>query len=193
MNTILTPANFLTSLRMILAPVYLWLFSLNTWDSIILALIVFIGAAITDLYDGKLARSRKEITKFGRFMDPLADKVLVIGALAQFGLMGLVELWLVAIIIVRDVWMTVLRIIAICKGTELRTSENAKLKTTIQLTVIITIITFSGARIIAGHFGYSGPLTDFRYYKIFFNILVSIAVIFTLYSWYTYQFKRQKV
>lgn len=193
MKTILTPANLLTSLRMILAPVYLWLFAIHTWDSIILALVVFIGAAITDLYDGRLARSRKEITKLGRFMDPLADKVLVIGALAQFGLMGLVNIWLVGIIVIRDVWMTILRIIAMRKGTELRTSENAKMKTAIQLTVIITIITFTGARIIAGHFGYSGPLTDFRFYKIFFNILVSVAVVFTLYSWYTYQFRRQTI
>jgi phosphatidylglycerophosphate synthase len=124
-------------------------------------------------------------------MDPLADKVLVIGALAQFGLMGLVNLWLVGIIVIRDIWMTVLRIVAMRRGTELRTSNDAKLKTTIQLTVIITIITFTGARIIAGHFGYSGPLTDFRIYKIFFNALVSVAVAFTLYSWYNYQFRRQ--
>ena len=193
MKTILTPANLLTSLRMILAPVYLWLFSLHTWDSIIIALVVFIAAAVTDLYDGRLARSRKEITRLGKFMDPLADKVLVIGALAQFALMGLVNLWLVGIIVIRDVWMTILRISAIRKGTELRTSENAKVKTTIQLTVIITIITFTGARIIAGHFGYSGPLTDFKIYKIFFNALVSVAAAFTLYSWYTYQFKRHTV
>lgn len=191
MKTLLTPANLLTSLRMVLAPVYLWLFWLHTWDSILLALVVFIGAAITDLYDGRLARSRKEITRFGKFMDPLADKVLVIGALAQFGLMGLVNLWLVGIIVIRDIWMTVLRVVAIRRGTELRTSNDAKLKTTIQLTVIITIITFTGARVIAGHFGYSGPLTDFRIYKIFFNALVSVAVAFTLYSWYNYQFKRQ--
>ena len=193
MKTILTPANMLTSLRIILAPIYLWLFSIHTWESIIIALAVFIAAAVTDLYDGRLARSRKEITRLGKFMDPLADKVLVIGALAQFGFMGLVNLWLVGIIVIRDVWMTILRIYAIRNGTELRTSGDAKLKTTIQLTVIITIITFTGGRIIAGHFGYSGPLTDLRIYKVFFNALVSVAAAFTLYSWYTYQFRRKTV
>lgn len=193
MKNILTPANMLTSLRMILAPVYLWLFSLHTWDSIILALLVFIAAAVTDLYDGRLARSRKEITKLGKFMDPLADKILVIGALVQFALMGLVNLWLVGIIVIRDVWVTTLRIAAIRKGTELKTSENAKLKTTIQLTVIITIIVFTGARIMAVHFGYTGPLIDFRAYNIFFNALVSVAAAFTLYSWFVYLFRSRTV
>lgn len=191
MKSLLTPANLLTSLRIILVPVYLWLFSLHTWTSIILALVVFIGAAVTDLYDGRLARSRREITRLGKFLDPLADKFLVIGAFAQFGVMGLVNFWLVGIIVIRDVWVTALRVIAIKKGSELRTSGNAKLKTTIQLSVIITIIVFTGARMIARHYGYDGPLTDLTAYRILFDALVSIAVMFTLYSWFRYLFKRQ--
>jgi CDP-diacylglycerol--glycerol-3-phosphate 3-phosphatidyltransferase len=188
-NEILTLANMLTTLRIALVPLYLWLFSHRTWDMAILALIVFLIAAITDLYDGRLARSRREITRLGKFMDPLADKFLVIGALAQFAFMELVNFWLVGIIVIRDVWVTVMRVIAIKKGKELKTSENAKLKTTIQLTVIITIIVLSGARIIVSHFGYNGPLIDFNAYKIFFNILLSVAVIFTLYSWFRYIFR----
>jgi len=138
------------------------------------------------LYDGKLARSRREITTLGKFMDPLADKFLVVGALAQFCFMGLVNFWLVSIIIVRDLWVTGRRILAIKRGTELKTSENAKLKTSIQLTVIITIIVFTGIRIIALHFGYKGPLVDINTYRMFFNGLLSIAVIFTIYSWFRY-------
>ena len=192
-NEILTLANMLTTLRIALVPLYLWLFSHRTWDMAILALFVFIIAAITDLYDGRLARSRKEITRLGKFMDPLADKFLVIGALAQFAFMELVNFWLVGVIVVRDVWVTVMRVIAIKEGKELKTSENAKLKTTIQLTVIITIIVLSGARIVIRHFGYTGPLTDFNAYKIFFNILLSVAVIFTLYSWFKYLFRGHPV
>ncbi|MFA6472109.1 MAG: CDP-alcohol phosphatidyltransferase family protein, partial [Candidatus Latescibacterota bacterium] len=144
-------------------------------------------------YDGRLARSRKEITKFGKFMDPLADKFLVIGALAQFALMELVNFWLVGIIVIRDIWVTVMRVIAIRKGKELKTSGDAKLKTTIQLTVIITIIVLSGARIVAEHFGYTGPLTDINAYKILFNILLAVAVIFTIYSWFRYMFRGNPV
>ena len=191
MKSLLTLANLLTSLRIVLVPVYLWLFSLHTWTSIILALVVFVGAAMTDLYDGRLARSRREITRLGKFMDPLADKFLVIGALAQFGVMGLVNLWLVGIIVIRDVWVTGLRVAAMKKGNDLRTSGHAKLKTTIQLSVIITIIFLTGARMIAYHLGYSGPLTDFTVHRIFFDALVSIAVIFTLYSWFMYMFRGQ--
>lgn len=188
-NKILTLANLLTTLRIALVPLYLWLFSHRTWDMAILALIVFLIAAVTDLYDGRLARSRREITRLGKFMDPLADKFLVIGALAQFAFMEMVNFWLVGVIVVRDVWVTIMRISAIKEGKELKTSENAKLKTTIQLTVIITIIVLSGARIAAQHFGYTGPLTDFNAYRIFFNILLSVAVIFTLYSWFRYMFR----
>ena len=191
---ILNPANMLTMLRILLVPLYLWLFAIKTWEAVMLALIVFIIAAVTDLYDGKLARSRKEITKFGKFLDPLADKFLVIGALVQFWVMGLVNFWLVGIIIFRDVWVTILRIIAIKNGTELKTSVDAKLKTTIQLTVIITTIVFTGIRLIAMDFypDYSGQWVNIENYRTFFNGLLLVAVVFTLYSWIRYMFQRSQ-
>jgi len=187
----LNPANMLTIFRIVLVPVYVWLFSMQEWHAAVIALVVFVVAAVTDLYDGRIARSRKEITKLGKFLDPLADKFLVIGALAQFCVMGLVNFWLVLVIIVRDVWVTVMRVDAIRKGREMKTSENAKLKTTIQLTVVITIIVFSGARIIAIHFGYEGPLIDITWHRIFYNTLLSVAVIFTVYSWFRYMIRKR--
>lgn len=186
--SILNPANILTFFRIALVPVYIWLFSLGSWKASIAALIVFVVAAVTDLYDGKLARSRKEITKLGKFLDPLADKFLVIGALVQFCLMGLANVWLVGVIIVRDVWVTAMRIVAILKGTELKTSGSAKVKTTIQLTVVITIIVLTGFRIILLHFGYQGPWVDFVWYRWLFDGLVTVAVVFTIYSWIRYIF-----
>ena len=183
---ILNPANVLTMLRILLVPLYLWLFSQGLWITAICALLVFIIAAVTDLYDGKLARSMKIVTKFGKFLDPLADKFLIIGALVQFWMMGLVNIWLVGVIVVRDIWVTVMRIMAMQKGKELKTSGNAKLKTTIQLTVVITIIVFTGGRIIAMHLGYIGPWINLDGFRIFFNGLVSVAAIFTVYSWIRY-------
>ncbi len=182
----LNPANMLTMLRIALVPLYIWFFSMQRWDAIFIALLVFIIAALTDMFDGKIARRRAEITRLGKFMDPLADKLLIIGALAQFWIVGLVNFWLVSVIIIRDVWITIIRINAMTKGTELKTSENAKLKTTIQLTVVITIIVFTGSRFLALHLGYSGQLVDIGFYKIFFNLLLSVAVIFTLYSGFKY-------
>ena len=189
---ILNPANMLTMLRIMLVPLYLWLFAIKTWEAVVLALIVFVIAAVTDLYDGKLARSRKEITKFGKFLDPLADKFLVVGALVQFWVMSLVNFWLVVIIVLRDVWVTILRIIAIKNGTELKTSSNAKLKTTIQLTAIITTIVFTGVRLIIMDFlpDYSGQWIKIENYRTFFNGLLLVAVVFTLYSWIRYMFQR---
>ncbi len=189
---ILNPANMLTMLRIMLVPLYLWLFAIKTWEAVVLALIVFVIAAVTDLYDGKLARSRKEITKFGKFLDPLADKFLVIGALVQFWVMSLVNFWLVIIIVLRDVWVTILRIIAIKNGTELKTSSNAKLKTTIQLTAIITTIVFTGVRLIIMNFfpDYSGQWINIENYRTFFNGLLLVAVVFTLYSWIRYMFQK---
>jgi len=182
----MNPANILTFLRIALVPLYIWLFSIGRWYTAIIALMVFVAAAVTDLFDGRLARRRKEITKLGKFMDPLADKLLVIGALAQFCVMGLVNFWLVGVIILRDVWVTAMRVAAIVRGTELQTSENAKLKTTVQLVTVITIIVLTGARIIALHFGYTGPLVNADRLRMFFNILVSVAVVFTVYSWVRY-------
>ena len=191
-TSILNPANMLTMLRIILVPLYLWLFAIKTWGTVTLALIVFVIAAVTDLYDGRLARSRKEITKFGKFLDPLADKFLVIGALVQFWVMSLVNFWFVVIIVLRDVWVTIMRIIAIKNGTELKTSSNAKLKTTIQLTAIITTIVFTGVRLIIMDFlpDYSGQWVNIENYRTFFNGLLLVAVVFTLYSWIRYMFQR---
>jgi len=184
--SILNPANALTLLRIALVPLYLWLFERLDGLSVTVALVVFVAAAVTDLIDGRLARQRKEVTKFGRFMDPLADKFLVIGALVQFWLLGLVNVWFVAIIVVRDVGVTAMRIRAIMTGTELKTSGDAKLKTTIQLTAIITIIVFTGGRLIAMSAGIGGAAVEIGRYIVFFNVLVSIAAAFTVYSWITY-------
>lgn len=190
--SIFNPANMLTMLRILLVPLYLWLFAMKTWESVVLALIVFIVAAVTDLYDGKLARRRKEITKLGKFLDPLADKFLVLAALVQFWAMELVNFWLVGIIVFRDIWVTVMRIIAIKNGKELETSKDAKLKTTILLTVIITTIVFTGGRIITMNVipDYNGRWVDIGVYRMFFNALLSVAVVFTIYSWVKYVSQR---
>lgn len=192
--SILNPANFLTTFRILLVPFYLWLFAREEPLSAVLALVVFVTAAVTDLLDGHLARTRKEITKLGKFLDPLADKFLVVGALVQFGAMGLVSFWLVLVIVIREIWVTVMRILAIRQGKELRTSPDAKLKTTIQLTVVITIIVLFGARLIALDLApaYTGAWVDLSRYILFFDGLLGIAVAFTLYSWATYIFRLRR-
>lgn len=185
-SAVWTLPNILTMFRIVLVPVYLWLFAQETVTGSVGALLVYIIASVTDLYDGKLARSRKEVTTLGKFLDPLADKFLVIGALLQFSFMGLVNLWFVGVIVVRDVWVTVMRIHAMSTNKELRTSTDAKVKTTIQISVIIAIIVFWGARAALVQAGVTGAAIDISLYRLFFNVIVGVAVIFTLYSWGKY-------
>ncbi|MDP6040042.1 MAG: CDP-alcohol phosphatidyltransferase family protein, partial [Candidatus Latescibacteria bacterium] len=107
-----TIPNVLTVLRLVLTPVFLVLIFADNWYCKILALLVFTVASLTDFYDGKIARRDGTITSFGRFMDPLADKLLVSSALIAFVILGMVEAWLVGAMLVRDVVITSLRIYA---------------------------------------------------------------------------------
>ena len=185
-SAVWTLSNMLTMFRIVLVPVYLWMFAQETVTGAVGALLVYIIASVTDLYDGKLARSRREVTTLGKFLDPLADKFLVIGALLQFSYMGLVNIWLVGIIVIRDVWVTVMRIHAMRTNQELMTSSDAKVKTTIQISVIITIIVFWGVRSILVQTGVTGTVIDVSLYRLFFDVIVGVAVVFTLYSWGKY-------
>jgi phosphatidylglycerophosphate synthase len=86
-----TTPNVLTVLRIILIPVFLLLIFADSWYYKISALLVFTLASLTDFYDGRIARRDGTITSFGRFMDPLADKLLVSSALIAFVMLGMVE------------------------------------------------------------------------------------------------------
>ena len=115
---LLTLPNVLTILRVLLTPVFLFLIFSQTWYNKILALIVFTIASLTDFYDGKIARRDGTSTAFGRFMDPLADKLLVSSALISFAVLGMVEAWLVAAMLIRDLSITGFRVWAIRSGRE---------------------------------------------------------------------------
>ena len=125
--------NQLTVLRIILSPVFFFLFLTNDQTLMQISIIVFIIAALTDWYDGWLARKFNYITDWGKFWDPLADKILT--AFAFFGLVfvGVVDLWMVIVIIMRDVLVTLLRAFADHKGISFSTSKYAKWKTFIQM------------------------------------------------------------
>ncbi|MBP9212588.1 MAG: CDP-diacylglycerol--glycerol-3-phosphate 3-phosphatidyltransferase [Bacteroidetes bacterium] len=133
---LLSPPNQLTLLRILLTPVFLYyLFSPDPLDKQI-ALGIFLFAAITDWYDGYVARRWGFITRWGKFLDPLADKVLTSAAFFSFIVFGYAEAWMVWVIVVRDFAMTFLRGYAEWKGTTINTSGFAKTKTFFQLVVI---------------------------------------------------------
>jgi CDP-diacylglycerol--glycerol-3-phosphate 3-phosphatidyltransferase len=98
-----------------------------------ISFIVFLLAAVTDWYDGWLARKFNYITDWGKFMDPLADKILTSTAFIAFVAVGVLELWMVLLIILRDVLVTTLRIFADHKKISFYTSKSAKWKTFLQM------------------------------------------------------------
>lgn len=122
-------ANKLTMLRVVMIPVYLVMWNLNTPWSGYAALAVFILASLTDLLDGHIARSRNMITDFGKFMDPLADKVLVMTAMVCFCAGGRFPAWALVIVIFREFAVSGLRLIAVEGGRVIAAGWSGKVKT----------------------------------------------------------------
>lgn len=125
--------NQLTVLRIILTPIFLFLFISGEPILVQISLIIFLIAALTDWYDGWLARKFNYITEWGKFMDPLADKILTSTAFFALVSVGLVQLWMVILIVLRDAIITLLRIYADYKKVTFTTSILAKLKTFFQM------------------------------------------------------------
>ena len=134
-------ANKLTIIRVILVPVFLVFLNLTSIPyGILLATLVFVIASITDKLDGYIARSRNEITNFGKFMDPLADKLLVTSALISLVELDFIPAWAVIIIIAREFAVSGLRTLAASDGTVIAASWWGKIKTVIQMIAIILLL-----------------------------------------------------
>jgi CDP-diacylglycerol--glycerol-3-phosphate 3-phosphatidyltransferase len=128
----MTLPNQLTALRMALTPIFVWLILSERSTLRLLGIIVFTIASLTDLYDGYHARKYGEVTRWGAFMDPLADKILITSAFMVFVSRGVIDLWMVVIVLLRDVIVTALRLYAELKDKPIITSKSAKLKTLFQ-------------------------------------------------------------
>jgi CDP-diacylglycerol--glycerol-3-phosphate 3-phosphatidyltransferase len=129
----MTLPNQLTILRIILSPVFLYLFLSDTIWMKQVSIAVYIVAALSDWYDGWLARKFNYITSWGKFWDPLADKILTSAAFIGFAIVDLIPWWMVIIIVGRDVLITLLRAFADLKSYAFTTSYYAKWKTLLQM------------------------------------------------------------
>jgi CDP-diacylglycerol---glycerol-3-phosphate 3-phosphatidyltransferase len=132
--------NALTMLRILAVPVVVVALLGSTPNGDVIAAIVFAGAALTDGLDGYFARSRGSITTFGKLMDPLADKLLIIGALVSLVSLGRLAAWVAMVIIVREVAVTILRTIAAERGLVIAASWLGKAKTVLQIAAVIALI-----------------------------------------------------
>lgn len=166
----MTTANKITLVRMCLIPVFMVLLLTNIPYGEYFAVVVFALAAITDGIDGYVARKYSQITTMGKFLDPLADKLLVIAALCVFIEMGLVASWVAMIIITRELVVTSFRIVSINKGVVIAADRSGKMKTLFQILAVLAIL-----------------LEHIFCEQIFIgNILMGITVVLTVYSGYSY-------
>ena len=126
--------------RIFVVPLILWLISLQSKLSCFVAAVIFVLAALTDLFDGYIARKANLVTSFGKFLDPLADKVLVCSVLIMLVELGHVSAWIAIIIICRDIMVTGLRAIAADEGIVISADTFGKVKTVLQLVALIPLI-----------------------------------------------------
>lgn len=137
--------NVLTVLRIMLVPVLVVALLGNTPAGDVLAAIVFALASLTDFVDGYIARMRGSVTTFGKLMDPLADKLLVVGALLSLVSLHRLEGWVAMVIIARELAVTVLRVGATQAGVVMGASMFGKAKTCLQIAAILAVIAVHGS------------------------------------------------
>jgi len=182
--------NVLTLFRIFLTPVFIICLFSEFFGAQLWALVIFIVASITDAYDGYFARKNNMVTDTGQFLDPLADKILVSSAFISFAIMGLIDFWMVILIIFRDLFVTSLRVLLSRKGFIMMTSKIAKSKTGVQVGIIIFTLLFLSLK----GFNWVSLKTSFNFineYQLVYY-LTMIAVIFTMYTGYTYVQENRK-
>ena len=165
-------ANKLNLARIFLIPIVMFFILVKIKYGDLIAAVVFILAASTDGLDGYIARSNNQITTFGKFIDPLADKLLVSAALISLVELGKLSSWIAMIIIGREFVITGLRLIAASEGIVISAGKLGKVKTIVQIVAISAIL-----------------LNDYVAFYIGLNLgypLLLIAVFFTIYSGYDY-------
>lgn len=160
--------NQLTGIRILLTPVFLFFFLSEDPLYKQISLIIYLIAAFTDWYDGWLARKFNYITNWGKFLDPLADKILTSSAFFAFVVVGALPLWMVIIIVVRDFFITLLRAYADYQGKLFAASALAKWKTFFQMFFIYYILVLYVLRTL--------PL--FAEYEYIFETLLAPALIY---------------
>jgi len=199
----LNVANKISVLRILIIPVFMILFIIKPGANgvnyyKIAAWLAFIIAAISDLVDGYYARNYEKVTKFGKLIDPIADKMLVTAALLCLVESGAVSSWVAFLIIGRDIAISGLRIIAASHGSIIAASPLGKWKTALQMTAIITALTFysfdellklnSAAQYLNGN----PAVFYYRLYeKLVIDFLMYMSAFISLVSGYDY-FKKNK-
>ena len=184
--------NAITISRIVLTPILLGLLMVDTLWARSGALLLFLLAAISDYVDGRLARRYGVRSRLGRFLDPLADKVLVLGTFMALAVLvpAVVPWWAVLVIALRDLLVTGLRTWAEARGRSVQTQALAKVKTALQLGFLIGMLLLLAADKVPGPLGNNGRWALES--PIPFLILLLLLVI-TVYTGVLYLFQQEKV
>jgi CDP-diacylglycerol---glycerol-3-phosphate 3-phosphatidyltransferase len=190
--------NAITLGRVVLAAVVAPLLLTDTFTIRIVAFVVFLVAAFSDLWDGHLARSRGWVSDFGKLMDPLADKLLVVATFVPFYLLShgmepetrfpwfgdVLPLWIVLVIFGREAFITVFRGIAARRGVVLAAGKAGKVKAVFQNIFIGAAILWYALHSAARHRGWDTPLWDgwLVFHRVFTGVALTVAVVLTVYS-----------
>ena len=178
----MTFANIITIARIILVPVFLVVLLTELENKEIFAFSIFIIASISDVLDGYIARKYDQITDLGKFLDPLADKLLISGALISLVAIGSVETWVASLIILREIFITSFRYYSLTKDAVFSASFIAKKKTFFQIFAISTLIIFNI---------FPKPYNDYLFN--FGTYLLYFALFLTIYSGIEYIIKHAKL
>lgn len=174
--------NKLTLLRVLLVPAFVLLFYWQFPAHYLIATLVFVAAAITDAVDGHLARKNNQITDFGKFLDPLADKVLVVTALACFLQQQKMNIVCFLLIVAREFMVSALRLVVANKGTVVPASFAGKLKTAFTMVALITAMVYWSFRLDFHAFGLAIPGAVYTGAEVLLQILFWIAAVLTVWS-----------
>jgi len=188
-SSVMNMPNKLTLSRIILTPIFMSFFLIDNAYSRIFGFFLYIVAALTDVADGHYARKYGIITGFGKFMDPLADKILVSAALIALVSLGYARAWMVMLIIAREFYVTGIRSLAAYKGSIIPASTLAKIKTIMQMSVItfmLLIITLDALFSI-----YDSPLARLLVFnrQLVYDIILGAATLMTVYTGIDYTVK----
>lgn len=180
-------ANRLTILRILLAFISIGLVLRNSFSSLVAAAIIFGLASLTDFFDGFLARKMNLVSDLGKILDPIADKILIIGLFCAFLELGVVNAWMISLIMLREFIITAMRFYGLSKGIVLEAKSLGKHKTVSQVVGVSVILL---ALILAKVFP-QGKLVAFLYSK-FIPALMWYIVIITVFSGINYFWANRK-
>ena len=188
-------ANKLTMIRIFLVPVFLIFIAVkNIPYGTFIATFIFIIASLTDQFDGYIARSRNQVTTFGKFMDPLADKLLVTAALISLVELQVVPAWATVVIIAREFAVSGLRTIAAAEGKVIAASMWGKVKTVTQIAAIIALLlqlNIGSSKYLMSLVGSSEIFKEIIVHGP--RVILLLAVIMTIVSGYDYFKKNIKI